>query len=326
MNKNRRSDIFLLGFILLSLLLHLLFLFLAPKQAWVPAETEKKPVYVDLRPPQPLSRELDLPTPREPEKPRETPAKRLADAARQVEKETAPEGRDFEDRSPGAQAPPPAPQPAPPAKPEPRPVKPVPKPTEPTPKPSPKAVKPPADQRQLPPGEGPALPREAPAAPASPAPTQPQPQPRRSSKELKNIDLLASAKTAAANVGEQWRRKYRAEVDEGDTVWLDTEKDILISFFQRFRTNVYMVWNYPERARQLGQEGVSLLRVTITREGEVKGVILKESSGHPLLDNAAMNAVRKGASYGPLPTAYPKDELNIMVFFHYGLDRRPALY
>jgi protein TonB len=66
--------------------------------------------------------------------------------------------------------------------------------------------------------------------------------------------------------------------------------------------------------------------VTITREGEVKGVILKESSGYPLLDNAAMNAVRKGASYGPLPSAYPKDELNIMVFFHYGLDRRPALY
>lgn len=305
MNKNRRSDIFLLGFILLSLLLHLLFLFLAPKQAWVPAETEKKPVYVDLRPPQPLSRELDLPTPREPEKPRETPARRLADADRQVEKERAPKERDFEDSTPKAQASPPSPQSA----------KPAPKPEKPAPKPSPKVVKPPAEQRQLS--------REA--APEAPAPS-PQIQPRRSAEELKSLNLLASAKTAAANVGEQWRRKYREEVDEGDTVWLDTEKDILISFFQRFRTNVYMVWNYPERARQLGQEGVCLLRVTITREGEVKGVILKESSGHPLLDNAAMSAVRKGASYGPLPTTYPKDELNIMVFFHYGLDRRPALY
>lgn len=323
MNKNRRSDIFLLGFILLSLLLHLLFLFLAPKQAWVPTETEKKPVYVDLRAPQPLSRELDLAPPKVPEKPRETPAKRLADADRQVEKERAPKERDFEDSTPKAQASPPAPQPAAPAKPEPKPVKPAPKPTKPTPKPSPKAVKPPAERRPLPRGEGPALPREA--APEALAPS-PQIQPRRSAEELKNLNLLASAKTAAANVGEQWRRKYREEVDEGDTVWLDTEKDILISFFQRFRTNVYMVWNYPERARELGQEGVCLLRVTITREGEVKGVILKESSGHPLLDNAAMSAVRKGASYGPLPTAYPKDELNIMVFFHYGLDRRPALY
>lgn len=320
MNQNRRSDIFLLGFILLSLLLHLFFLFLAPKQAWVPAEAEKKPVYVDLRPPQPLSRELDLPTPKVPEKPRETPAKRLADADRQAEKERAPKGRDFEDSTPKAQTPPP---PAPSTKPAPKPVKPAPQPTRPAAKPAPKTVKPPPDRRERPQGEGPARPRE----PASEAPaSSPQAQPRRSAEELKNLNLLASAKTAAANVGEQWRRKYRAEVDDGDTVWLDTEKDILISFFQRFRTNVYMVWNYPERARQLGQEGVCLLRVTITREGEVKNVILKESSGHPLLDNEAMRAVRKGASYGPLPTAYPKDELNIMVFFHYGLDRRPALY
>ena len=323
MNQNRRSDIFLLGFILLSLLLHLLFLFLAPKQAWVPAEAEKKPVYVDLRPPQPLSRELDLPTPQTPETPRETPAKRLAEVDRQVEKESAPKGRDFEDSTPKAEAPPPTPPPAPPKQPAPKPVKPAPKAEKTPPRPTPKAVKPAPKQPQRPPGEGPAATQET--APAPSAPAQPQ-TPRRSAEELKNLPLLASAKTAAANVGEQWRRKYREEVDEGDTVWLDTEKDILISFFRRFRDNVYMVWNYPERARQLGQEGVCLLRVTITREGEVKGVILKESSGYPLLDNAAMNAVRKGASYGPLPTAYPKDELNIMVFFHYALDRRPSLY
>lgn len=326
MNQNRRSDIFLLGFILLSLLLHLLFLFLAPKQAWVPAEAEKKPVYVDLRPPQPLSRELDLPTPKTPEKPRETPTKRLAEADHQAEKERAPKGRDFEDSTPKAQSPPPVPPPPTPAKPAPKPVKPAPQPPRPTPKAAPKSAQPPPDQRERPPGEGPASPREAAPAPVPLPPAKPEVQPRRTAEELKNLNLLASAKTAAANVGEQWRRKYRAEVDDGDTVWLDTEKDILISFFQRFRTNVYMVWNYPERARQLGQEGVCLLRVTITREGEVKNVILKESSGHPLLDNEAMRAVRKGASYGPLPSAYPKDELNIMVFFHYGLDRRPALY
>ncbi len=315
MNQNRRSDIFLLGFILLSLLLHLLFLFLAPKQAWVPAEVEKKPVYVDLRPPQPVSRELDLPIPKVPEKPRETPAKRLADRDHQAKKESAPKGRDLEDRNPKTQAPPPAPKPAPPTKPAP---KPAPKPGGKPPLPAPK-------QPQRPSGEGPAAPQERTPEPSLPAPAQPQ-VPRRSPEDLKNLNLLASAKTAAANVGDQWRRKYRAEVDEGDTVWLDTEKDILISFFRRFRDNVYMVWNYPGRARQLGQEGVCLLRVTITRDGNVKGVILKESSGYPLLDNEAMRAVQKGASYGPLPSAYPKNELNIMVFFHYALDRRPALY
>jgi len=324
MNLNRRSDNFLLGFILFSLLLHLLFFLLLPKQIMKPAPVESKPVYIDLRPPRPLSRELDLPPTPAPEKPRETPAKRLGAEDREVKKETAPKGKDFEDLAP-------KPRPTPPARP--RPQTPAAKPVKPAPEPAPENVKPtPRGPTQAPepwrrPGDTGPPTADQPAQPRQPAQpsTLTEKLPPVSAERLKNLDLMASAKTAAASVTDQWRRKYRTEVEEGDTVWLDTEKDILISFFQRFRRNVYMVWNYPDRARELGQEGTCLLRVTITRAGEVKGVILKESSGHTLLDETAIRAVQKGAPYGPLPQAFPKDELNIMVFFQYGLDRRPAL-
>ncbi len=316
MDLNRRSDIFLLGFITFSLLLHLLFLYLLPEHTLMPVVPEKKPVYVDLRPPQPLSRELDIPPAAKQDKPRETPAKRLGPSDQVVKKETAPKGEDFDDMTPKAveQAQSQKPSTA---------VEPV----KPAPKPAPKTAQ--TKQAEAEPW------RQAgdsgPVAVTERAPTSEETTPTREStpaspERLKSIDLMASAKSAAVSITDQWRRKYRAETEEGDTVWLDTEKDILISFFQRFRRNVYMVWNYPDLARELGQGGTCLLKVSITREGEVKAVELKETSGYRLLDEAAISAIRKGASYGPLPKVYPKDELNIMVFFQYGIDRRPALF
>lgn len=321
MDLNRRSDIILLGFILFSLLLHLLFIYLWPQRLTTLEKPEPKPVYIDLRPSRPLDRELDVPRRSEPAKSRTTPARRLGAENREVKKETAPKGKDFEDLAPrarpAAKAASPTPTPA---------VKPV-KPTPPTEKPTPKTGKPsprtPAEVEpwRRPGDEGPASAAQ-PAAPAAPTTERVPP----SLAQLKNLDLLGSAKTAAASVTDQWRRKYRADVEEGDTVWLDMEEDILISFFKRFRDNIYMVWNYPARARELGQTGTCLLRITISRDGTVKNVILKETSGYPILDNEATRAVRKGAPYGPLPTAFPKDELNIMVFFHYDFNNRPALY
>lgn len=314
MNLKRRSDIFLLGFITLSLLVHLLVFYLLPRQALLTPPPDKKPVYIDLRPPKPQSRELDVPVRPETEAPRETPAKRLGPADQVVKQETAPKGKDFEDMAPKAvtpareQKPSVAIQPTRPAPP-------------PTPAPKPAEV----DPWRRPGSAGP-------LTPAQPTPTvvestPPETRTPPSPEQLKSIDLMASAKSAAASITDVWRNKYRAEVEEGDTVWLDMEKDILISFFKRFRDNVYMVWNYPDLAKERGQEGTCLLKVTITRDGAVKGVELKESSGYWLLDDAAIRAIKKGAPYGPLPKTYLKEELNIMTFFQYEIARsRPLLY
>jgi protein TonB len=50
---------------------------------------------------------------------------------------------------------------------------------------------------------------------------------------------------------------------------------------------------YPERARRLGQEGVVLLAVTVSPAGIALHIDLKKTSGFPLLDNAAMAAVKR---------------------------------
>jgi protein TonB len=49
---------------------------------------------------------------------------------------------------------------------------------------------------------------------------------------------------------------------------------------------------YPERARQLGQEGTVLLAVEVNAEGRVNRLSVKQTSGFSSLDQAAMRAVR----------------------------------
>ena len=49
---------------------------------------------------------------------------------------------------------------------------------------------------------------------------------------------------------------------------------------------------YPPAARRRHQEGVVLISIHVTAQGRAEKVEIKQSSGYPLLDEAALNAVR----------------------------------
>lgn len=57
--------------------------------------------------------------------------------------------------------------------------------------------------------------------------------------------------------------------------------------------------NYPAEASRQGIHGSLILRVTIKRDGTLDHVELVESSGHAVLDNAALRIVRLAAPYSP---------------------------
>lgn len=290
MTAEQRQNRIATGFILLSLLLHLLLL-LVPKNQLFPPESAPEPVYVEVRPPQSRERELDLPIRKELEKPRQEPAKRLAEKDQVVEQETAPEGKDSEDRERMVRAPEPARKTPPPRLTQPSPQEEA----------APQKTEPSEPLPATPEGWR-SKPEEKPAPPTPDLQTLTQISP----------DTLAQIET-------DWRRKYREDIAKGDTVWMDSQQDLLISFMRRFRTNIYNVWNYPEAAAQRSQQGTCLVRITVDRKGNVTDVRLLESSGHQALDDEAVRAVRKGASYGPLPRAYPNEDLKIMAFFQYRL-------
>lgn len=268
MHIGQQDNQILLAFLILSLLLHLLIIFLLPDVAFIPKSQESSPVYVEVRTPT-QTRELDLPP--EKDQPRETEAKRLGPSDQVVKKEMAPKGDFTEDRAPAVPV-----QPQPQAQPEPQ------------------------------------QPRSATGDTAR----QPTPD---------LAKLLQLPSTTVNRLDDQLRTKYRAEVEEGDSIWLDTEKDILISFYQRLRSGIYRVWNYPAKSKEAGESGTCLIRMSFHRDGTIKDVELLESSGFPRLDREAVAAVYKGGPYGKLPDAYKKEELSILAFFRYSIGYKPEI-
>jgi protein TonB len=171
--------------------------------------------------------------------------------------------------------------------------------------------------------------------PAITVPVQPEPQPDRPKPledglkpatlpDLKTLTALPQE--TLVRIGEEWRTKARPDVAEGEAIWLDTEKDILISFFQRLRNGIYRVWDYPGASLDRGEQGACLIEMIFDRNGKVVDVILLKTSGFPLLDREAIAAVYTGGPYGDLPNVYTEDQLRIKAFFTYNLDRRPAIF
>lgn len=287
-----RQNPLLLGFLALSLAIHLLLLYLLPQRLFPTAKPRPEPMVVEVRPPEPLppprERELEFaPKKEQPKVEPKRPAKRLAEREHRVARETAPKGEMPEDRLA-----------APPRTARPRVAPPLPEGRD---------RRPAREERVRRGGESP------------PTPTAPSPSPPARVPDLNQ--LLRLPETTVARLENEWRRKYRPDVERGNAVWLDTEKDILISFFQRFKNNIYGVWNYPVVARDRGEQGTCLLRITVNRDGTLADVRLMESSGFSSLDDEAMAAVRKGAPYGRLPRAYEEETLNIFAFFSYHLTR-----
>jgi protein TonB len=64
--------------------------------------------------------------------------------------------------------------------------------------------------------------------------------------------------------------------------------------------------NYPEEARRKQLYGDLTLLVTIRPDGSLKEVKVMRSSGHQVLDDAAMRIVRLAAPYPPFPAEMRK--------------------
>jgi protein TonB len=65
--------------------------------------------------------------------------------------------------------------------------------------------------------------------------------------------------------------------------------------------------NYPQQARQEKVFGSLQLSVSIRADGSVENVEVSKSSGHRILDAAAMRIVKLAAPYSPLPPDITKD-------------------
>ena len=143
----------------------------------------------------------------------------------------------------------------------------------------------------------------APKKVEQPAPT-PEPQ-----REISGLDLLDSA-AAVARIEAQIDRdlKELAKRPRKKFIGARAQEYRFAQYVEDWRQKVERIGtlNYPEAAR--GRlYGSLLLSVTIRSDGTVERVGVHRSSGHKVLDDAALRIVKMAAPYSPFPPDIRKD-------------------
>ncbi len=271
-----------------------------------PAKTKRK------QKEKPRDFEIDpLPAKPQPEIPVES--FRQADRNQKVEREQAPKGDDVRDQTTLQTTPAPAP-PSPPRQ------KPQDKSAQPRPE-KPETTKMRKAQEKLAQKHAKASSPTISVQPDQPTqptqPVQPSPtQPRLTPEQLRP-DASALNQIIRGSQGKRNRVKERKDTEIGDTVWLNLQNNLLVSFFRRFHDQIELVWNYPPKAIASGIEGTLELLITVNKKGELLDVDLRQSSGSDLLDFEAIQAVYRAAPFGPLTKHYPHKKLKIHAHFSY---------
>jgi protein TonB len=138
-------------------------------------------------------------------------------------------------------------------------------------------------------------------------------------EKLPSLAKLFPSSGKMARYEENYRKKYGPEVEEGETKFLNTDDIQFGSFLRRFETAVYGVWSYPEAAASRGIEGMTPVRITFNRKGEIEKVEVLESSGSSILDDEVLRTLHQIGPVGSLPKGYKKDKFYLIAFFQYGI-------
>ena len=133
---------------------------------------------------------------------------------------------------------------------------------------------------------------------------------------------LFPAANRLAKLEETYRRKFEKDLAEGDTRFLNSDDIQFGSFLRRFENAVYGVWRYPAEAANKGIVGITPVKITFSRKGEIVHIQLLESSGSRILDDEVIRTLKEVGPVGSFPRGYDKDEFNLIAFFQYGMGRR----
>lgn len=145
-------------------------------------------------------------------------------------------------------------------------------------------------------------PKPAPKAPPAPTP-EPDAAPKPAPRSLSGLDLQDSV-AAIARLEAQIDRRLDEFSKRPRKVQIGARarEHRFAQYAEDWRQKVERIGtlNYPEAAR--GQTyGTLVLTVAIRADGTVERVEVDRSSGHDVLDKAAVNIVRMAAPYAPFP-------------------------
>lgn len=134
---------------------------------------------------------------------------------------------------------------------------------------------------------------------------------RQKTKRLNTAQLMASTDLEISRLTAEYNRKAEAYAKR------PRRKDISASTKEYKYANYLDAWkrkverigniNYPDEARRMKLFGNLILRVSLRANGTIYEIRVLRSSGHKILDDAAIRIVRLAAPYSPFPEEIRKE-------------------
>ena len=142
-------------------------------------------------------------------------------------------------------------------------------------------------------------------------------QPGRAGPSLKDLlDRKIIENFAKRNIEKE---EKEAKVDR--TFTFNPKDYKFLIYNRRLKERIEGIWHYPEEAAEKGIYGDLVIKFTIKKNGQLGEVELVRGSGYPILDKAAIEALRDGAPYWPLPEEWGMDTYTIEGNFVYTIYR-----
>jgi protein TonB len=145
-----------------------------------------------------------------------------------------------------------------------------------------------------------------PPPPPSPPPAEPPSEVRPAVQEAAAHYLIETDEEpspAAASPAVDERRQYApVDVTGGTPGGVPETAGYVRQNFNYIQRLIRAKITYPPQARRAGIQGVAEVGFTVHEDGTISDVIVRSSSGHAILDNAALTAVSAAAPF-PKPPA-----------------------
>jgi len=99
----------------------------------------------------------------------------------------------------------------------------------------------------------------------------------------------------------------------------DTSEYRFLIYNRRLKERIESIWHYPPDAAAQGIHGDLIIRFTIKKNGQLGSAEVVRTSGHTNLDIAAIEALKEGTPYWPLPDEWGMEAYTIEGHFVYSL-------
>jgi len=119
------------------------------------------------------------------------------------------------------------------------------------------------------------------------------------------LDARPLTQVGANAVAADENLRLKGDPSTADRLLADTRESMIAGYLDGWKRHIERVGtlNFPDEARRQAMSGNPVLEVAIGADGRLEQVLVRRTSGHRELDNAALRIVRLAAPFDPFPRA-----------------------